>query len=487
MTDLQALARAARPAIFDTVYEPELLHVLVLANLMTPSLWTMREKILDRNKARAHPNSQLPELGLALDALDYVNRHFTHLIQMDVVELIGLIDLDRERQRLGADVVDGALEVVIRNFHLRTSSGQFNERNNVLPQIAEGQFPNYTYMSLEGLHARRNVLANVHHKPAGVSICADEATLNIAVLLSLGVASFQDYAILGSAAHYNVLFFGTKDLVYWSNGKREFFDKDQWRRCVEDDGAGNPQLAVDKRAPTINRIVTPRGTALLDQGISTLSRSELLRVANKCADFFGAPLTQLQTTQNPEFPAEAESATPDPFVTLNDLAGVESTREAIAALAKSRPGSVFDKAFYCLRDIRVPHPEAYVLAGMNAFVVQEFARDLVSFDQALAKVLDLPGDKLLRDTPDHLSLPEEMLLFKGGGPRDKALLLFTLLLLAPSLGDTARQNAELSLTTEQALVHWQGRCFDVAKQQWCTPTGEVLLHVSGYADAFDTV
>jgi hypothetical protein len=485
MTDMQALARAARPAIFDTVYEPELLHVLVLANLMTPSLWTMRDKILDRNKAREHPEAELPELGLALDALDYVNRHFTHLIQMDVVELIGLIDLDGERQRLGADVVDRALEVVIRNFHLRTASGQFNERNNVLPQIAEGLFPNYTYMSLEGLHARRNVLPNVHHKPAGVSICADEATLNIAVLLSLGVASFQDYAILGSAAHYNVLFFGSKDLVYWSNGKREFFDKDQWNRCVEDDDAGNPQIAVDNRAPTINRIVTPRGAALMEQGTSTLSRSELLRVSDKCVEFFGAPLTQLQSAQDPGFPVEAESATPDPFATLNDLDGVESARHAIAELAKSRPGSVFDKAFYCLRDIRVPHPEAYVLAGMNAFVVQEFARDLASFDQALAKVLDLPGDRPLR-TFDHLSLPEETLLFKGGGPRDKALLLFTLLLLAAPLREVARQSAELSLTAGQALVHWQGRCFDMAKQQWSAPSGDVLLHISGQADAFDT-
>jgi hypothetical protein len=486
MTDMQALARAARPAMFDTVFEPELLHVLVLANLMSASLWTMRDKILERNKARAHPEAQSPKLGLALDALDYVNRHFTHLIQMDVVELIGVIDLDRERQRLGADVVDRALEVVIRNFHLRTASGQFTERNNVLPQIAQGQIPNYTYMSLEGLHARRNVLPNVHHKPVGVSICADEATLNIAVLMSLGVASFQDYAILGSAAHYNVLCFGTKDLVFWSNGKREFFDQEQWHRCVDDDGNGDPQLAVDRRAPTIDRIVTPRGAALLTESKSTLSRSELLRISNKCKQFFGASLTQFRKTQDPEFPAATEPTAPDPFATLNDLDGVETARRAIGTLAVSRPGSVFDKAFYCLRDIRVPHPEAYVLAGMNALLVQEFARELVSFDQALAKVQDLPGEQPWRDTPDHLSLPEETLLFKGGGPRDKALLLFTLLLLAPSLRDAARQGAELTFTAKHALVHWNGRCFDMAKQQWCAPIGNILLHVSGQVDAFKT-
>ena len=462
MTDLNALARAARPGLFETMREPELLIVLILANLMTPALWATRDKIIARAEKRPEEAGISNEHKLLEEALHFVDSHFTHLVPMDVVEVAGVIDIDAARLWVGAKHVDQALSDIETEMSYRSEHGSLESGADPTPLFREGHFPNYSYMTIEGMRAQRALLHRTQHKPIGVSVCADEASLIVALMCSLGEASLSEFAILGSAAHYSVLFFGAGDRHFWTNGKREYFDKAQWRQLVASGLEGNAQEAYDRRQDSVERIISPRGTAFLRESKSSLTADEAMIIDRAASDFFGIDLVQLAPLLDLPIKGEMEEALSQSFDNVTNAQSAAEARVRVGKLAQQFPGSVYEKSLYCLREITVAHPEAYMLAAINGSKLRSAAKDIASFADALDYIKAISINTSSREHPDHICMPDETILFQRGDYRDRAFLLFTLLVAAPDLSPADRSRARLDFGSTRACVFWQGRSFETS-------------------------
>ncbi len=68
------LSRAARPTLFDAVCQPELMISLILANLMSPSLWDFRSRIQQRVESwRQTAADELIESNIMREIHSYVD------------------------------------------------------------------------------------------------------------------------------------------------------------------------------------------------------------------------------------------------------------------------------------------------------------------------------------------------------------------------------------------------------------------------------
>ncbi|WP_372575093.1 hypothetical protein [Ruegeria jejuensis] len=466
MTDLNALARAARPGLFETMREPELLIVLVLANLMTPALWATRDKIIARAEKRPEGPGETREHRLLNEALHFVDNHFTHLVPMDLVEAAGVIDIDAARIWVGAKHVDQALADIETEMSYRYVHGTVEAGADPTPLFREGHFPNYSYMTIEGMRAQRALLHRTRHKPIGVSVCADEASLLVALVCSLGEVSLREFAILGSAAHYSVLFFGAGDRYFWTNGKREFFDKTRWRQLVASGQEGNAQEVYNRRQVSVERIISPRGTAFLQEARSSLSAGEAVKIDRAARDFFGTDLIQLAPLLDLQIKGEMKETLSQSFDSLEGAQSAAEVRSLVGKLARRFSGSVYEKSLYCLREITVAHPEAYLVAAINGSKLRAAAQDVTSFDDGLDYIKGISNKTSAREHPDHICMPDETILFQRGDYRDRALLLFALLVAAPGMSLVDRSEARLDIGPTRAFVSWQGRSFETRSWQF---------------------
>lgn len=482
MTDLNALARAARPGLFETMREPELLIVLILANLMTPALWATRDKIIARAEKRPKEAGKPYEHKLREEALHFVDSHFTHLVPMDIVKVAGVIDIDAARLWVGTKHVDQALSDIETEMSYRYVHGTVESGADPTPLFREGHFPNFSYMTIEGMRAQRALLHRTRHKPIGVSVCADEASLMVALMCSLGEATLCEFAILGSAAHYSVLFFGAGDRHLWTNGKREFFDKAQWRQLVTSGQDGNAQEAFDRRQDSVERIISPRGTAYLQEAKSTLGAKEAMDINSAAREFFGTDLTQLSPLLDLPINGEMDEVLARSFDILTGAKSAAEVRARVDELVRIFPGSVYDKSLYCLREISVAYPEAYLLAAINGSKLRVAAQDIASFADALDYTKAISNKTSSREHPDHICMPDETILFQRGDYRDRAFLLFALLVAAPDLSPLDKSEARLDFGPTRACVSWQGRSFETLSWQFDDLNETQVMTIHGSLD-----
>ena len=183
--NVSLLSWAARPALLEAAREPGLLMALLLADLMSPSLWEFREKIrvktaADRaaaakeRPAEERPAEERPALVMQ-EIHDYMDRHLFHASPLDVEELWGCLDLNEERARLGAGEVDHAVAVIRRGLEARRDLGILTGKQDILPLMDAGRFPDYEYSTIDVIRAHRRRLHRGKHKPLGITSCADEA------------------------------------------------------------------------------------------------------------------------------------------------------------------------------------------------------------------------------------------------------------------------------------------------------------------------
>ena len=173
------LSLAARPALLETACEPDLLMAMVLANLMSPSLWEFRDKIHRRCAEKGEDPPESHERIVMEEIHDYMNKHLFHVSPVEIQEIWGCVDLEEERRRLGAEHVDHAMNSVRLGAETRRELGILTEKQSV-PSSAHGlgRFPDYEYSIIDLIEAHRKHLRRKKHKPIGITSCADEAVLS---------------------------------------------------------------------------------------------------------------------------------------------------------------------------------------------------------------------------------------------------------------------------------------------------------------------
>lgn len=493
--DISLLSWAARPALLEAAREPALLMALLLADLMSPSLWDFREKIhlktavegaaavhgrsADGGRAAdagppERPADDRPELIME-EIYEYMDRHLFHASPLEVEEIWGCLDLNEERARLGSGEVDYAVAVIRRGLEERRDMGILTGKQDILPLMDAGTFPDYEYSTIDVIRAHRRRLHHGKHKPLGITSCADEAVLSAALAWAAGHVPLEGVVVFGSPLHYTTLV-ERHGRGYWFNGKHEYHDAGSWARvcwareaecgarvCGSRDSesparesappdAAAVQRAFEARQQGLDRLVTPLGGHRFHTNESTLSPARLARTVEWLTRFFGAELRPIVEARE-----RGIRFLPDPLDeaclrVLDEAADAAAVRRLLKELARQYPGSIMELAHYAFRGLWVEHPEAYLAAAARGHLTRRRAAGITCLAGALDAVREVAGRDSIFDDLERIALPDEVLLFGAGTHRDRALLLYTLLRHAPYLKRAEKDALQLVFTEAHSFV-----------------------------------
>ncbi len=458
---IERLSRAVHPGLMDAAIDPDLMIVLILANLMSDRLWQIRDRIVERVPNQNQIERVSPHSQITQEMLSFIDHHFTHDFPMGTAERVGTLDLQDERDRLGAQAVDKIKEQLWRHVTRRRSDGLLTPALDIFPVLEQDRLPIYTYSTIDGLHAMSRLLKRKKHRPLGLTVCADEATLTTSLASILHGISLADAFIVGSPGHYTTLL-QKNGQRFWCNGKPEYFDQARWHSLTHGPNAADQFAEFDRRVPYADRFISMFGTLILGGGISTNPEDELKRFETDCTDFFGFQLPPFQTLHEQETRFATSRATRAQLLQLDNLSGAEQVRNVMAELAQGYDQSVFDQAFYCYRDIIVGAPGAYLANALRGPKLRKLATSVDSFETALEHVGRISGQVSIFGDRDRVAVADEVLLFDSGDDVDRGLLLLALLLASAGIDDADKTSMRLTVTDKGSFLTTRNRVIDVA-------------------------
>lgn len=469
---LEEFAQAARPTLLDAASKPELLISLIYANLMSPSLWDLMRKLRERSIEIADKGEIHRTSVFMTEIHDYVDKKFCHLAPLDIIENVGLVDIEEERKRLSEAVVDEAIESIMNALHSLEETGRLKPKQNIFNIVEQGQFPEFDYSTIDVIEA---LGCDIHrkHRPLGVTICADEAALIASLAIAEGCIGLGDVAILGSPVHYT-LFVDHAHQRFWFNGKHEYHDSRSWRKLMQGLSQKRIQTAFDSRIFNFDRVITPLGIHLLRHGRSSLSADQMRTVYNALKEYFGIEVQQIaEARNNLVFEESLTLGTPD--VDFNACKEAGQFEKRIRVLAAENPYSIYELALYSFRSIRVPNPEAYIQASLRGYKVRDEAKGVRGLDDAIQIAANLSGNSSIFNSFERIALPDELLHFKTGSHREVALLLYCLLHLSPKNSERKREDMEIQFSEEASYLRVGETYIDAATLKQCKQVNRPLI------------
>ena len=457
---------AARPALLEAAADPDLLMALVLADLMSPSLWEFRdgvERLLaNAGQAPAHAPSQDEQTRLVMEEIHaFMDKHLFHMSPLETGEIWGCLELAEERTRIGAAEVDYTIDLIRDALEERRGLGILTDQQDIVPLIEAGRFPDYEYSAIDVIRAHRRHLGHGKHKPLGVTCCADEAVLAAALAWAAGHVRLENEVVIGSPTHYTTLV-ERHGHGYWFNGKHECHDAASWAQACAAGSGGDAQTAFEERVQGFDRVVTVLGAHRFHSNESTLCERRLECTDVWLRDFFGVELRQIAEARRRGVrfaPGPLEEAD---LRALDEAQDAASARRLVEEIASDHPDSAAALARYAFRDLGVERPQAYLEAAARGHLTRRRAAALTRLDDALAVVAGVAGQDSIFADLERISLPDEVLLFGTGSHRDKALLLYTLVRHAPFLSPAEKDGVELLFAEAGSVVLICGRAIDAA-------------------------
>lgn len=448
LSDKARMEQAIAPNLLDTAVDPELLLALVLANLMSPHLWQLAERL---DTARTDGRSDAEHVQHVID------RHYEHVTPARVFEQNGALDLALEAKRLGQGAVDYAIDKIIAALEWRTLRGTLSEADVSLKRIRQRQLPAYVYRTIDEARAVRRLMRGRKHKPLGLTSCTDEATLFASLLGAAHDCAFDDLIFLKSPGHTTALTWtGTES--FWFYDKRLLYSSTDWRTVVLQNYDGDSQAAFDDRLPQIDQITTTSGSLHLTHGITSLSERRHPLLEKQLRSFFGVLPHQL--THTTDTPFEPVDQPHDGAV----FQAIKGSKNAATVQARVRDAAnaghlAAIRALYAFRSLDVPAPSLYLSCARRAPTLKLLRPPIHSTDDALNVVKMVTDSQSIFDDRDRIALPDETLRFRTGTDRDKALLLHVLL---ESIETGARSECETLFTETRSYVRFGETMFDAA-------------------------
>ncbi len=409
-------SQVVAPDLFDAIAEPGVLLPLVMANAMSPRLWRLGRRV-----------------ATAPDPLEAARRvvdtSFTHASPEAMARVSGYLDLDAERRRLGARVVDDAIAEIDRAWEERRRRGLLPDGDGLQGVMASGRFPAYSYANVDVVHAARRTPGGPGQRPRGLTSCMDEAALFAALLIPApnATARLDGVALLLSSTH-STAFCWAGDEAWWFWGKRALFTRADFAGRVEQRHHGDvAEALVEIMAAPMRRIVSRRGTLDLTTGRSSLPPDEVQRTLAAIDRFFGCrpdalagPIDSLEYV-----PPSAHDRLFDQAVRCTSADEVQGlVRDALHGDADDRTAATH--ALLAFRSLDLDDLMPYLHAARRGPLVTRLAATLGSADQAIAAVAALGAAPALGD-PRRLALPDEVLGRGSASAAERALLLHVLL------------------------------------------------------------
>ncbi|WP_328361754.1 hypothetical protein OG976_10920 [Mycobacterium sp. NBC_00419] len=404
------------PNMFDAIAEPDVLLPLVMANAMSPRLWRLGRKV-----------------AAAPDPLEAARRvvdtSFTHALPDRVAEVSGVLDLDAERGRLGAAVIDQAIADINHGWDDRRRAGLLAPDDDLQESIAAGRFPAYAYANVDVINAARRTTSGGAQRPRGLTSCLDEAGLFAALVMTAPAltAALDGIAILASSLHYTV-FGWTGGQPWWFWSKRNLYTRELFREKVIHQHGGDPGAAVTSvMAAPFRRLISRRGHVDFRTGVSSLPPEEIERTLAMIVDFFGHLPHGFEAS-----PGDLQFVAPSPHDILFDeavrCASAAEVQQVVRSHVTAAGGTVSaaTQALLAFRSLEVDDLMPYLAAARRGPLVTARAAGLRSVDDALA-LAGGPADAPALGDPSRLALPDEVLGRGCCSPAERGLLLHVLL------------------------------------------------------------
>ena len=413
------------PTILDAYASPDLMLPLVLSNLISTSLWTLSKTVAQRAQQTAASASPDDTLHPSLRAVQQqIDRSFEHLPSSKVRDVLGEIDLDAARIRLGDQVVRAAVAALEQSFIQRAEAGAIPQEvmTETLARIRAGRFPNYTYSNFDIVHARRKLIKR-KKAPYGLTSCLDEVAIFAALAMTLPYGTIDRVIVLGSPTHYTAFGWNEAGATWWFYMKHGIKSGPEWHCFTAADFAGDGQAAFDAFLPDFDRIIGPKGRFDFKTGRSSIPADILAQHLKHLEAHFGLRLRQIEEAISLPRITEPESRLAPIFSALLGVGSLEAVRQTLQASDDPDLRIVL----YAYRTIQLPDLSPYLRAARRSMLPKNAADALAGMDDAIAFVRAIPGRISIFDDRDRLALPEETLLFQTGTDRDLALLLHVLL------------------------------------------------------------
>jgi hypothetical protein len=408
---LDSLSTAVSLTVLEIDCLPKkLIPAFLLANLMSPALWSWRDE-----KKAGNDDGILYSPRNRLNQIQRFFHHytFTNIPGEPAGDPWGLLDFAEEERRFGREFVRNIRDEYDATFRKLLSENPESQFGQIINEqyYKDGFFPRLKNETLEVLNAFRRT--NPEGKASGK--CIGLGMLWAAALVIWGRFPLDRIVITGNRAHM---------FVYLDEETGHLLNNTKW--FSETRINNQSELSEYARLVASNTETTFFYSPSLGMCHCTSRMSEIphQRVSNIYAEisrFVSNPL---------KHPDPDKITYVDPAHAIPDPLGYNSAEEyqaAIIKLAHEFPGSIYEYALYAFRLLDGTDHEVYRRAAMRDYKTKELAENINEPSDALGIVGGIKGTDSIFNDRDRIAMPDEVLYFNSGTDRDKALLLDTLL------------------------------------------------------------
>lgn len=432
---IDQLSTAVSLTVLEIDFLPQkLIPAFLLANLMSPALWSWR------NEKQAANESGI--LYSPKNRLNQIQRFFHHYTFTNIPgepggDPWGLLSFYEEAKRFGAEFVDKIRKEYDTTFRRLRAENRESQFGRIIdePYYKQGCFPRLKNETLEVMNAFRT--KNPEGKASGK--CIGLGMLWAAALSVWGRFPLDRIIITGNRAHM---------FVYLDDEGGHLLNNTKWFSSTRINNKSELSEFVRVVASSTETTFFYNPSAGMCHCTSRTSQIPHYQVANiyhGISSFVSNPL------KHPD-PAtityiEPAHAIPDPL----GFDSAESYQRAIKRLADEYPDSFYRYALYAFRTLDVPDIEVYRRAALRDYNTGQLAKSIVTVKDALDIVAKVKGTTSIFGTRERIAMPDETLYFDTGTDRDRALLLYTLLRRSP----IADPDVRLSLDGDVAKVFYR--------------------------------
>lgn len=459
------------PNIFDAHANPNLLLYLVFSNLLSPATWAFSARIRQRASDDEAAKGVSGRLA-ANEIQNFINRNFQHLHAADVSQLYGELDLSAEKQRLGEEQVDQALQMLVQNLEARIASGGIpgDALQPTLDRIQQGYFPAYVYGNIDLIRANRKLKGKPHASIKGLTCCVDEAAMFASLATTMPEGTFANVVALAGPSHTTAFGWTAEGEPWWFYGKNRLYWPEDWREHLSRRHPLDAQEVFDELLADMSRIVSVAGTFDLETGETNLPDAHIDEIAGKMEHFFGTRLRQIESgLLRPRKRCPEDPLAPD----LRALLGAPSIAHVLPKLWISEDEAC-QLALYAYRSLHVRDLTPYLAAALAQPNSRALAGTLKTLEDAVAVMAEIAITDSILGSRDRIAMPDETLRFHAGTDRDKALLLHTLIAHINAASGNAQPLATL-LGAEASFVSVGSQYIDVTSGEFLAAPSDPIL------------
>ena len=421
-----------------------LIPAYYLANLMSPSLWAWREK-----RSAYDPSGRI--LGVKrrcreIERHFHSNYSFTYMPEYPGGDPWGLLYFPDEEKRLGKDFIDAVRKEYDESLRMLLRQNPESQFGRIVNEqyYKEGYFPRLRNEIIEVMDAYK--LISPDGKGSGK--CLALAMLWITSLVIWARFSPDKVVLIGNRAHAfgflleeeGILFNNTKQFTY--NRIHNLSELSEFVRMVT--------TSTD----TTFFFIPSFGMCHCFWKKSDIPYPKLQEVYEKIKEFLGIPLKHPDLNLIKISPvAQPPVPIPNPL----EFNTPEEYQAVIFSLARKFPGSIYDFVQYAFRKIDVPYPQAYIYAALRDYHVSQHSRRIKSLQDALNILESIEKKDSIFNSRDRIALPDEVLIFKTGNDRDRALLLYTLLYRS----QISDPKMAIGFSEDKSYVYYNNKWIDV--------------------------